>query len=546
MVLLAVGRAASQNDSPEAPVLPHNLYSVTGNVVNAVTGEPVRRALVQVVNLPGLSPSMLTDSEGRFQFELPETVIGLTVRKPGFFNEQELQPDTPQPPVFFRVGAATPAVTLKLLPEAGISGHVVTLKGEPIEDVPVRVFEERVFDGRRRWERRGQTMSEEDGRFRLGNLVPGVYLLAAGPSFTIREQHGTFGGAPQEEAVGNIFYPGVTELNAATPIVVSAGQRVEADFSLKLEPLFKVSGIVIGLASGTGSAPQFVTRAGEPVNVAVNFDVQNGKFDAKVPGGSYTLFVRTPDPSGALLSADVPLVVAADVTGITVPLAPALTLAIRAEIRHGSTTSASGGSETEGLTREGAQPAGTGSAVQLAQIRLLSVEPRLEWQEFHGEIQDSTFFVRNLVPGKYIVELTPKPHFYVQSAVSGTTDIMRENLAIAAGHAPDPLEVVLRDDGAQLSGTIVLDGRPAPGTVLLIPSQGSLNGIRVAQSGAAGEFQIDDLAPGDYKIIAFDTVQGFEFRDPDLLAPYLSRAARVTLAPAEESSIRIERAQAGK
>src|SRR5215472_15306131 len=66
-------------------------YTVSGIVVNSVTGDPVRRALVQITNLAGGPSSSFTDSEGKFQFtHVPGADVELVARKPGFFNDQEL------------------------------------------------------------------------------------------------------------------------------------------------------------------------------------------------------------------------------------------------------------------------------------------------------------------------------------------------------------------------------------------------------------------------------------------------------------------------
>src|SRR5690349_20723908 len=76
-------------------------HSLSGTVVNAVTGEPVRRAMVQAA--PANSSqlrSVLTDSEGRFEFPgLPESEISVLAHKPGFFSGADLNPSDFQPEI---------------------------------------------------------------------------------------------------------------------------------------------------------------------------------------------------------------------------------------------------------------------------------------------------------------------------------------------------------------------------------------------------------------------------------------------------------------
>src|SRR5438309_10973849 len=64
-------------------------YSLTGTVVNSVTGEAIRGALVQIY-MNGQS-SRLTGPNGKFQFAgLIAGQTSITVRKPGFFSEEAL------------------------------------------------------------------------------------------------------------------------------------------------------------------------------------------------------------------------------------------------------------------------------------------------------------------------------------------------------------------------------------------------------------------------------------------------------------------------
>src|ERR1700746_2126870 len=121
--------------------------TVSGVVVNSVTGEAIRRALVQVQGGSPFQGSALTDSEGRFQIpNVPECDVIIAVRKPGFFNDQELHPENFEPSIIHMTSATEP-LTLKLLPEGAMVGHVATTEGEPLEDTPIRIFRQQAVDG---------------------------------------------------------------------------------------------------------------------------------------------------------------------------------------------------------------------------------------------------------------------------------------------------------------------------------------------------------------------------------------------------------------
>src|SRR5713101_5869519 len=66
---------SSQSDPPT--------YTLKGTVVNSVTGEPIRGALVQIY--ADRQRSVLTGPEGKFQIEnLSRGTFGVQCRKPGY------------------------------------------------------------------------------------------------------------------------------------------------------------------------------------------------------------------------------------------------------------------------------------------------------------------------------------------------------------------------------------------------------------------------------------------------------------------------------
>ena len=544
----------------EPPPAPSNAstYSLSGVVVNSVTGEPVRRALVQLAGPPlntKTPMALLTDSEGRFSFsDLPESDVTLVARKPGFFGDQEVHPENYQPTIT-HLGASTPSIVLKILPEGSISGRVTTTSGEMLEDTPVRVFFQRTLDGRMHWELRIQTNSDEDGQFHVAGLVPGRYLLAAGPNLGLIRAPAPGSRAPREEGFESRLFPGVPEMESATLITVTPGQQVQADFAIKPEPVFKVSGNVSGSAGLNGNL-QFVTRSGVTLNWSGNFDPQTGKFNSRVSAGSYILRFRAPDANGSLTASDFPLHVSSDVAGVNLVPGPAFSLPVHVEQRAsnpGSEPAPGSGSvsfQSFGLPSAPDQQAFIPApSLPCPQVRLIPTLASLEEEALQADMpnnQPSSFAIRNLVPGRYSTEILCNPPWYVQSATSGDIDLLRDDLVIAAGRRPDPLEIVVRDDGTTLMGSLRADGEPVRGDVLLVPEQGSLTQAKLTQASPSGDFGFFALAPGDYKLLGFDTTNGLEFRNPDVLAPYLSRAVRVSVQPHEQATATVERISAGK
>jgi hypothetical protein len=62
--------------------------------------------------------------------------------------------------------------------------------------------------------------------------------------------------------------------------------------------------------------------------------------------------------------------------------------------------------------------------------------------------------------------------------------------------------------------------------------------------GAGMEF--GELAPGTYNVVLLERADGLEFRDPEAMSGYLSKAARVTLAPNQKTTVSAELIRVGR
>ncbi|HZU43674.1 MAG TPA: carboxypeptidase-like regulatory domain-containing protein [Terriglobales bacterium] len=512
-------------------------YVLTGTVVNSVTGEPVPRALVQLYG--GSNASMLTDFSGTFRFEgLQQGPVSLTTRKPGFFSPEELnegadpQSAAPRP---IQVGPNMHSVTLQLVPQGSILGRVVNTDGESIEDIGVTTYRLRLVDGRKQWQQGGAAVTGDDGKFRIGNLAPGVYVLRVGPGQALGVASAKSAGT-HELGYPRIYYPAESELASATLISVQAGQQAEADFALRPEPMYHISGSITGGDAAARLGAELLDSSGE-FSGALRFQAFAGTFFADVVRGHYTLRVR--GMSGKqFVTTDVPLNVNSDMSGIQVALGSASTIPVR--IRMESVKAPVTRSPSPRHNFQWAPAA----------VRLTSIDPAIDPGQFGSipigeknsdDSEPPLQQIPGIEPGRYRAEVISNGRWYVQSTTCGSTDLLREILVIAPGEAVPPIEVVLRDDPGRITGVIQADQLNARAAVLLIPANRSTSDIRVAFATANTEqFAFEAIAPGDYELIAFDSIAGLEYRNPEVLTPYRSRAVHVSVARGGEAKANVQ------
>jgi hypothetical protein len=166
-----------------------------------------------------------------------------------------------------------------------------------------------------------------------------------------------------------------------------------------------------------------------------------------------------------------------------------------------------------------------------------------------GGPNNPVLVLRNLEPGRYKVEAIPNNttnnSWYVKSIFYGGADLLREELIVAPGQAA-AMEIVLRDDSAMLHGRVQSgedEGQTA--AVLVVPEYAPLD-PKMIIANESGEFQLDGLAPGDYKVFAFDRLDGLEYSNPQALDQYASKAAQVSLQPNETTTIKVDLIQRGE
>lgn len=508
-------------------------YSLHGTVVNSVTGEAIRGALVQI-SLNGQN-SFLTGPDGKFQFDgLPNASSAITVRKPGFFSEEQFQPGLGWPQHQTTTGPDAPPIILKLIPEGVIFGRISEEDGEPLEGLPISLLEQTLQNGRKVWQQRQGAQTDEDGNFRIAELTPGNYFLSVGPSrnpVTLPSQL----SQPGAQGIPVVYYPAAADLSAAAPIPVTPGKKTEINFSLPSQPFFRVSGTVSGYTPGQSVNLQVHNSMGMNLPYNWRFDSASGTFRVLwIPAGSYTLQAQAADQQGHTVTATVPLTVNAEVSGVHLTLLPSVSIPIRMRVISSHT-------DTERFSgQEGYFPA----YVQLVSHHGEMFETRYGSQQV-GERGATSLEIQNIAPGIYTVEINPNGALYVQSATSGTVDLMESELSIAPGSSPQPIEITLRDDVASLSGSVSLNNQSVGAMILAISEHPSVP-ARIQPTNPNGSFQLPFLAPGTYKIIAVDHSERIEYANPEAFRKYLSKAREVTLSPDQSAKVNLELTKVGE
>jgi hypothetical protein len=381
------------------------------------------------------------------------------------------------------------------------------------------------------WQRQPGVATDEDGNFRIANLRPGTYYVEIGPNLRSRGM-ATLDPPPNEksEVVPAEYYPGVRDISAATPLSLAPGQHASIEMGMKRVPGFRISGMMTGVVSRNGGM-SLADEDGDNTNLFVRYDSRTGRFQAyPVPLGSYRLRFDGQDADGQPLFADVPISVGGDIPELRVPVERAVNIPVEFETEFTKQNPGSSGSLVQSVV-------GNSS---FGQVHLLSRVP--PYQQFYPnrERADSSMVIRGVKPGVYDVEVDQNGSSYVASISYGGINLLRDPLVISEGAEPKSLQVLMRDDGASVTGNVQMGNNTQPGSVLLVSEGDAASPPRQVWVNASGDFRAQGIAPGDYEILAFDRLDGIEFRNREVLNGYLSQAAHVTLSANQQAKVTVD------
>jgi hypothetical protein len=508
--------------------------SLRGTVINSVTREPVVRALVFSTDN---RVAKLTDDQGRFEFQLSRIdSVQLMARKPGFLEGGSAGPYQPQ--------SAAADMTIALTPESLIVGQVNLPSSNQFDRMTVQVYRRMVQDGRALWGPVSTATTRSNGEFRVANLTAGSYKIFTDEQ--LDRDPITFDPRGQLFGYPPIYYPGARDLDLASIITLEAGKTFQVELSPVLQTYYPVK---IALPD---------IQPGSALNISVALEGHRGpgyslgyrpgqSIEGMLPNGTYTVDVvaqqgqQTATGSANITVKDAPL------THASMVLLPngSIPVNIKDELsdHQSNLFLRQGGFSREQKAEVSLQPADQFGAAQSVYLR----PPR--------KLNDNDLVLDNVQPGRYWLKVYPSSG-YVASAVAGSVDLLRQPLVVGPGGASVAIDIILRDDGAAIDGTVegipaVLPGaqgeasaRPGPVTaaayVYCIPLPDSPGRFATGFASAQGFFHFQQLAPGVYRVLAFDRQQSeLEYQNAEAMSVYDGKGPVVRLVPGQTEQLRI-------
>jgi hypothetical protein len=457
--------------------------AVEGVVSNAATGAGVRKALVTLRDLhTNAGYQALSDAAGRFRIDtIKPGDYGLWaeaqgyVREPGRFY-------APSQALTVKEAQTVKDFAIRLEPLGAISGRVLDENDEPVAGATVDGLRYSYSaQGAQFWNRATSTTNER-GEYRVFDLDPGRWYLRVGKTLAYATASGRVHRAAADAEYGETFYPGAARIEEASSILVAPGaDLLQVEIRIRKARVFRVRGKVVDGASGAPAAKARVTIE----DVGSVESKADGTFDARaIPRGTHRIAASLAREAGSLASGWQQVTIAdRDVEGLVFRLEPLPVL-------QGMVTAEGAAADKQRGARVNLEPLG-------GLGELLRVDTT----------EDGRFAVPDMPLQAYRVTVDRLgAGLYLKSVRLGEQDVTESGrIEMTAGAGV--LSLVLAGDGGRVAGTVQAAGPgPAPVVVTLAPVGRLAERIDLirTEDTDAGRFEVQGVAPGEYKIWAWE------------------------------------------
>lgn len=540
---------ATDGANPQRPA--EATYRISGVVVDAVTNASVPNAQVSIF-VGNEETSIVAGDDGRFAFEgLKVGKYSLNATAQGYVREGYHQHGAFLTAIATGEGQDSEHLVFPLHPQAVIYGRITDERGEAVRRAQVELFTSDISRGSHAKFARAQTQTNDLGEYRFAHLLPGKYWVAvqARPWYAEMQLSQQKNRDPREAENAGIvsgsarrivfsssrnadfdpaldvvypitFYPGVIDEDSSAELVLSAGEKEEADITLQavraVHLRVAVAPSEVGTSLGFGASQKAFGTFSFGLGVAYG-QVSPDEYEvAGLLPGEVSLVVTTNKGNDEWTSRTIE---ADTATGRI----EAFALPVTAKV-SGRILLAGADLETKG---------GEVRLVSTTAARLVSTT-QLQ--------KDGTFQFAAVQPGTYRIGVNLHTGgYFVQKVSAKEAKTSGREITIANGNDVD-MTITLGHGLGRVAGVAQLDGKPAPDLmVLLVPESGQEmeEHSRMDQSDSDGTFTLGGILPGEYILLAIKDGWDMEWAKPGVLRHYLQAGQKLSIGPNQSTKVTV-------
>jgi hypothetical protein len=513
-------------------------------VVKLDGSAPLKSARVELGNAEDYSHAYAatTDEGGRFALKgVGPGRYRLSVSRNGFVNQEYGQktPNDPGSILTLAPGQQVKDLLFRLIPWSVIAGRIRNEDGEPLPWVQVTALREAYTDGKRKLSPTAQETTNDLGEYRLFGLRPGRYFVSA--TYSRRNQGLERSGdaedaeipAAEENSAQKYvptYHPGTPDPAKAATISVKPGDEIPAvDIQLQRVAAYKVHGRIYNMIphrTGRDVSIMMLPRSNQATGSIFNFETavldKDGSFVLKdILPGSYTLSAFWFDEGKSYVAKQNIDVGNADVEGVTLTIAPGMTINGR-------------------VTWDG-KPSLEGDELSVSPY---SREQIMDFGSPTRVAPNGAFTLKDISESTYQLYINGmSKDCYIKAIRYGMVDALYDGFTVQRG-ADASLEVTLSSRGARVQGAVTdADGLPLAGVwVVLVPEEahrGQMQMYKDTTTDQYGRFELRGISPGGFKLFSWDQVENGAWQDPEFLKPFEEKGEKISVQEGDSKPVNL-------
>lgn len=521
---------------------------IEGIVTKDPEGEPVKKALVELIaedQAAGGDYTAITGADGGFRIE--NIVPGryhLFAERSGFLEADKNHGRSEGRVLTLGAGETVKDLHIRFQAAAVVRGRVTDEDGDPLPNAEVSVLRQTFESGHNHWEQAGAERTNDLGEYRIANLPGGNFYVSVTPPPDFKsliEQGGvaaeTRHAAAEKPAMSyqTTYYPGTTDRSQAAPIQLHAGDDFPVDFTLVPSPSLSIRGTVVNVPARASAAIMLQSRDfGLVLNGAEMH--KDGSFVIRdVSPGNYTIL--------------------ATVDGAAVPMTARQALQIGTSNVDGLRLAPQPGATVRGRMRLESRSGMAGIDPEKIFLTLQTVDGEPEGGVTLGEgfsnaahvAGDGSFQWADVPAGSYYVQLAGEngegEGWYLKAVSAGGRDVNDSGMSVSGGLVV--MDVVASANGGVVEGVITdHKGEPAANAVVVaVPEmrmRGRVDRYRKTVSDQSGHFSLRGLRPGEYTVLAWESVDEGAYYNPEFLKVYEGQGTGLRVSEGERKSVQVE------
>jgi hypothetical protein len=507
-------------------------FRIAGVVTNADSGTPLPQTRVWIYDVknPQAVQAIMTSDNGHFEFDrLGPAKYSLQGMRHGFITAAYDSHEEYATAIVTGAGIDTENLTLKLTPAAVLSGTVLDESAEPIRGAMVNLYREDHRSGVSRVEQVNASGTDDLGGYEFAGLEPGNYFVSATakPWYAVHPSSPGNQGTPDslptvdrslDVAYPTTYFPDATDADQAPPIPIKGGDHSHIEIHLSPVPALHLRFHVPDDGRSGFAMPSLGKRAFDSEQYLPENGMQTvspGVYELTgVPAGRYDVHVGM--GSGQTAQSDVDLV------------------------NDGQDLDSVAGLPVSSV-RLSVQIFGESDLPEQLQLALSNGHRTLT---ANRDLRDGKFGFEDIDPGKYTVlafaQGTGKAYAVTKIASQGT-EIPGHTIDAAPGSNLE-ISVSLAIGAANVEGFAKKAGKGTSGAMIVLVPDDPENHrelFRRDQSDLDGSFNLSNVIPGNYTILAIENGWDLDWSRPAVIMQYTKHGQPVRVGPQAKGSVHV-------